>query len=1028
MFRGPGRPCPSRSTLALGLLLLAILVGVNAWAGRRASAATTLTVTSTIDAPDQTPGDGVCATAGGVCTLRAAIQEANSLAGPDVIIVPAGTYLLTIGGTSEDAAATGDLDITDDLELRGAGALRTIVDAAEIDRVFQVLAPARATVTGITARRGRGDGPGGGFLNNNALTITESIVSESFGTGGGLYNSGALVISRSAIISNTSGGDQGAGQGGGIHQASGTLVITNTTFSGNSALTGFGGAIYVNSGQVTIASSTIVSNTAANASGLANFDTVALRGTILANGGPGANCAFPATSLGQNVSSETSCGLTGSGDQPSVDPRLLPLADNGGQTLTHALAGDSPARDQGGSACPIVDQRGIARPQGAACDVGAYELAPTSASPTPTPSRTVTPAPTNTIRATGTPTITPTGTAIPTTTATPTGTLPSTGTPTRTMTPSPTSTAIPTTTATPTGILPSTGTPTSTIPSTPMGTPTPTATPTPEGAVAQRVYLPLIARSLATATPTPTSTSPTSPATSTATSASSSTGTATAAPSATATATRTTPPTPTGSPAATPTPTRTPIPADLFVDNDNTTGVEDGSARNPYKTVQQAIDAASGRAVIAVAAGTYPQNLRVQNKTVLLYGGYQGGAASDYAGGAGGNFSVRDPAANPSHLQGNGQDSVITLVEAGTSILDGFRVTGGSRSVDVLPSCLGGGLYVTGGAPTLSNNVIENNNTCPAAQTGQEMVGGGIYASGADIAILDNLIRNNTSGRGAGIAINGGNVVIRGNTVQGNVGLSDHGGGLYIFSPNAEISRNRIVGNEIGRALGYGWGGGIMIFNQGAFATLSYNLITANYAPSVGSAVFIDDGARVVLEHELIYANACNASGGVPAIYVDGTALGIGSTLSMTHTTVAGHNCDRAVAGNAVVVQENSGVTIRNSILWGNGGDDVEVDATSRVTVTYTLSEEAIAGIGNLSTDPLFADPASQDYHPRSTAGRWDPAANGGTGAWVQDRQHSPAIDAGDPASPFAAEPEPNGSQANLGAYGNTPWASKSAR
>src|SRR5690606_12126702 len=100
---------------------------------------------------------------------------------------------------------------------------------------------------------------------------------------------------------------------------------------------------------------------------------------------------------------------------------------------------------------------------------------------------------------------------------------------------------------------------------------------------------------------------------------------------------------------------------------------------------------------------------------------------------------------------------------------------------------------------------------------------------------------------------------------------------------------------------------------------------------------------------------------------------------------------------------------------------------TSTLDVTYTLSEEAIPGSGNLTADPLFADPASSDYHLRSTVGRWD-AASGGAGAWVQDAQHSPAIDAGDPALPFDAEPEPNGGQANLGAYGNTPEASLSAR
>ena len=123
----------------------------------------------------------------------------------------------------------------------------------------------------------------------------------------------------------------------------------------------------------------------------------------------------------------------------------------------------------------------------------------------------------------------------------------------------------------------------------------------------------------------------------------------------------------------------------------------------------------------------------------------------------------------------------------------------------------------------------------------------------------------------------------------------------------------------------------------------------------------------------------------------------------------------------------NSKVIVKNSILWNNGGDDVEVDETSKATVTYTLSQEKLKGTGNLSKDPLFANAAGHDYHLRSTAGRWDPAANGKRGGWVLDSQHSPAIDAADPASPFKLEPAPNGGRANLGADGNTAQASKSA-
>ncbi len=80
-------------------------------------------------------------------------------------------------------------------------------------------------------------------------------------------------------------------------------------------------------------------------------------------------------------------------------------------------------------------------------------------------------------------------------------------------------------------------------------------------------------------------------------------------------------------------------------------------------------------------------------------------------------------------------------------------------------------------------------------------------------------------------------MVIRGNTVQNNIGVSDHGGGIFIFSPNAEISHNRIEGNEIGRDLGYGWGGGIIVVNKGGNYKLSHNVFTGNFAPSAGQRI-----------------------------------------------------------------------------------------------------------------------------------------------------------------------------------------------
>src|SRR5262245_49409250 len=107
--------------LSVTMLVGLCLVGAVVWiAPVRANAA--FTVNSTIDAIDTAPGDGACAsTASGDCTLRAAVMEANALAGDDVINLPAGIYTLTLTGANEDAGLTGDLDITGTVTIEGAG-------------------------------------------------------------------------------------------------------------------------------------------------------------------------------------------------------------------------------------------------------------------------------------------------------------------------------------------------------------------------------------------------------------------------------------------------------------------------------------------------------------------------------------------------------------------------------------------------------------------------------------------------------------------------------------------------------------------------------------------------------------------------------------------------------------------------------------------------------------------------------------------------------------------------------------------
>ena len=91
--------------------------------------------------------------ASGHISLRSAIQAADAHPGTDTIVVPAGTFLLTIPGTDENASATGDLDINGSVKIKGAGAGSTIVDGNQLDRVFRVLS-GKVSISGLTIQGG----------------------------------------------------------------------------------------------------------------------------------------------------------------------------------------------------------------------------------------------------------------------------------------------------------------------------------------------------------------------------------------------------------------------------------------------------------------------------------------------------------------------------------------------------------------------------------------------------------------------------------------------------------------------------------------------------------------------------------------------------------------------------------------------------------------------------------------------------------------------------------------------------------
>ncbi len=370
-------------------------------------------VNSQADEPDATPGNGTCATSAGRCTLRAAVMESNARAGADRVFLGDGTFSLNRPGAAEDG---GDLDISGDITIRGNGPRKTVIQATlEGERVIHVARPAAAPAEPIVelesiAIQGGDAMVGGGiYATGGQLRVVNVQISGNRADRGGgvmVTDSGRLTMNTSTVSGNSA--DQGAGLFVGVPiQAGGATshVLTNSTVSGNEADVGGG---ISNSGWLTLSNVTVTANSAGDGAGVYNGEAVTLHGALVATNA-GADCAGSATpfSLGQNLDGDGTCALRAPGDQSAADPLLGRLADNGGTTDTHLPAVNSPAVDTG-AGCPAFDQRGVRRPQGPRCDIGAVELegAPT----TPTASRTATPIRTPTGTVTREPTQRPTAT------------------------------------------------------------------------------------------------------------------------------------------------------------------------------------------------------------------------------------------------------------------------------------------------------------------------------------------------------------------------------------------------------------------------------------------------------------------------------------------------------------------------------------------------------------------------------------------------------------------------------------------
>jgi len=349
----------------------------------------------------------------GAGSLRQGIDSANNTTGADIIAFTGSVFTDTLADTI--TLTSGNLQITDNVTIKGLGATRLTVSGGGVFNVFTINNDVESTITARIERlniTGGVNDNGGGVFNTENLVLVNSVITgnrASFGGGFANFNGTATIV-NSTISRNSANY-----HGGGIANFNSKTTISNSTISGNTA-TSYGGGIYVYNGtKLNIRNSTITLNKGILGSGIASKDSTASNtisttiGNTIISGNLNAKDVDRVTlTSGTNSFVSEGNNLIGKGSALSAfnkpgdltnitDPKLGSLQHNGGATPTHAVLTGSPARDAGNNSLvpldvadldgdgnttePIpFDQRstGYSRIVDSKVEIGAFEVQPPS--------------------------------------------------------------------------------------------------------------------------------------------------------------------------------------------------------------------------------------------------------------------------------------------------------------------------------------------------------------------------------------------------------------------------------------------------------------------------------------------------------------------------------------------------------------------------------------------------------------------------------------------------------------------------